>query len=108
MKKSSLVAIAAALSAANFDDADIMAELNKEINRGEEQKAKNAQVYDSFHDVVMETLSETPVTMAELWAAIEDKVPDGVTKGKLQYAVTRLWNAEITKVEGNPNSYCKA
>ena len=108
MKKNSLVAIKTALTNFGFDNAEIMDELTAEINRGEEQKAKNAAVYASFHDIVMGTLSDTPVTLAELWDAIEDEVPEGVTKSKVQYAITRLWKDEVVKVEGNPNSYKKA
>lgn len=108
MKKNSLVAIKTALTNFGFEDEDILAELTAEINKGEEQKAKNAAVYASFHDMVMEVLSDTPVTIAELWEAIEDNAPEGVTKGKLQYAVTRLWKDEIIKVDGNPNGYKKA
>ena len=108
MKKNSLVAIKTALTNFGFEDEDILAELTAEINKGEEQKAKNAAVYASFHDMVMEVLSDTPVTIAELWEAIEDNAPEGVTKGKLQYAVTRLWKDEIVKVDGNPNGYKKA
>ena len=85
-----------------------MDELTAEINKGEEQKAKNAAVYASFHDIVMDTLSDTPVTLAELWESIEDEVPAGVTKGKVQYAITRLWKDEVKKIEGNPNGYVKA
>jgi hypothetical protein len=110
MKKNSLVTIKTALTNFGFADEDIMAELTAEINKGEEQRAKNAAVYASFHDIVMKALSEAtaPVTIAELWDVIEADAPEGVTKGKLQYAVTRLWKDEITKIDGNPNSYTKA
>ena len=108
MKKNSLVTIKTALTNFGFDNAEIMDELTAEINRGEEQKAKNAAVYASFHDVVMKTLSDTPVTLAELWESIENEVPEGVTKGKVQYAITRLWKDEVVKVDGNPNGYKKA
>ena len=110
MKKNSLVAIKTALTNFGFADEDIMAELTAEINKGEEQKAKNAAVYASFHDVAMNALAKAanPVTLAELWAEIEKDAPEDVTKGKLQYAVTRLWKDEIVKIDGNPNTYQKA
>ena len=108
MKKTSLVTIKTALTNFGFEDEDILSELTAEINKGEEQKAKNAAVYASFHDIVMATLSDTPITLAELWESIENEVPDGVTKGKVQYAITRLWKDEVKKVEGNPNGYIKA
>ena len=108
MKKLSLVAIKNALVGFGYEDAEILSELDKEINKGEAQKEANAKVYDSFHDIVMGTLSAVPVTIAELWESVKDEVPVGVTKGKLQYAVTHLWVDEIVKIEGNPNTYLKA
>ena len=108
MKKLSLVAIKNALVGFGYEDAEILSELDKEINKGEAQKEANAKVYDSFHDIVMGTLSAVPVTIAELWESIKDEVPAGVTKGKVQYAVTHLWVDEIVKIEGNPNTYRKA
>ena len=108
MKKLSLVAIKNALVGFGYEDAEILSELDKEINKGEAQKEANAKVYDSFHDIVMNTLSAVSVTIAELWESIKDEVPAGVTKGKVQYAVTHLWVDEIVKIEGNPNTYRKA
>jgi len=109
MKKATLNRIYNTLKDIQFINKDeVLAELSAEINKGEEQKAKNAAVYTSFHDIVMDALSDTPVTLAELWESIEDEVPEGVTKGKVQYAITRLWKDEVKKVDGSPNSYCKA
>lgn len=108
MKKLSLVAIKNALVGFGFEDADILAELDKEINKGAEAKAKNAEAYDAIHDIVMGALSAVPVTVAELWDTIETEVPDGITKGKVQYALTHLWQDEIVKIEGKPNTYRRA
>ena len=108
MKKLSLVAIKNALVGFGYADEDILAELDKEINKGAEAKAKNAEAYDAIHDIVIGALTSTPATVAEIWDAIEDEVPEGVTKGKVQYALTHLWGDEIVKVEGKPNGYRKA
>ena len=108
MKKLSLVAIKNALVGFGFEDAEILSELDKEINRGAEQKAKNAEAYEGIHDLVVGTLTSVPVTFAELFEAIEDELPEGMTKGKVQYAVTHLWGDEIVKIEGKPNTYRRA
>ena len=108
MKKLSLVAIKNALVGFGFEDADILSELDKEINKGAEQKAKNAEAYEGIHDLVMRTLTDVPVTIAELFESIESELPEGMTKGKVQYAVTHLWQDEIVKIEGKPNTYRKA
>ena len=108
MKKLSLVAIKNALVGFGFEDEEILAELEKEITKGEVAKAKNAEAYEAIHDVIVNALGDAPVTCGELYDAIKDELPEGVTKGKVQYALTHLWQDEIVKIEGKPNSYRKA
>ena len=108
MKKLSLVAIKNALVGFGFEDEEILAELEREITKGDEQKAKNAEGYAILHDIVMDALSATAasVTLAELWDAIEeDATAKGFTKGKVQHGLTKLWGDEIVKIEGKPNEY---
>ena len=108
MKKATFEAIKTALTAFGYDNADVLAELDKEINKGAEAKAKNAEAYESIHDIVVGALTSAPATVSEIWDAIEDEVPEGITKGKVQYALTHLWQDEIVKVEGKPNGYRRA
>ena len=107
MKKSTLITIYDSLKTMDYDP-EILAELDKEINKGAEVKAKNAEAYNALHDIVMGALTSAPATVAEIWGAIENEVPEGVTKGKVQYALTHLWVDEVVKVEGKPNGYRKA
>ena len=82
-------------------------ELVTELSKGAEKAQANRDLYASAHDVVINALdsANAPVTMSELWTAVEKNVPDGMTKGKMQYAVTRLWTDEIVKTEGKVNTY---
>ena len=106
MKKATLSTIYDALKGIDFD-AELLAEVEKELNRGEEQKAKNAELYDAAKPVVLGVLSDTPATIGEISDEIADELPEGFTKGKVQYAITRLWADEVTKVEGKTNGYCR-
>lgn len=108
MKKNTIATIYTALTNFGFADEDILNELQKELTKGETQKAKNAEAYEGIHDIIMENLADEPCTVAELWDVIKDKVPDGITKNKVQYALTHLWQDEIVKVEGKPNGYRRA
>ena len=108
MKKTTYETIKTALTAYGYDNAEVLAELDKEINKGAEAKAKTAEAYDALHDIVMSALTSAPATVAEIWEAIEDQAPEGATKGKVQYALTHLWVDEVVKVEGKPNGYRKA
>ena len=108
MKKLSLETIYTYLNDNGFAFPEIMDELRKEISKGEIAKAKNAEAYEAIHDLIVDNLTDKPCTVAELWAVIEKQVPVNVTKGKVQYALTHLWQDEIVKVDGKPNGYRKA
>ena len=107
MKKTSYETIYAFLTASNFDNAEVMADLEKEINRGAEAKARKANEYDIAKVVVFETLRSAgkPVTVAEIFEDCESNLPDGFTKARVQYGLTHQWADEIVKTEGKVNSY---
>ena len=88
---------------------EVRDELTAELNKDADRKAQTAEVYDAAKEIVMGELNGTPVTISELWDALADKLSEvGMTKGKLQYAVTRLWKDEIVRTEGKVNTYNKA
>ena len=106
MKKSTLSAVFTALKNIDFDP-ELLAEVEKELNRGEAEKAKNAELYEVAKPIVLGALSETPATIGEIYDEVADSLPEGFTKGKVQYAITRLWADEVTKVEGKVNTYAR-
>ena len=110
MKKATMNTILSLIANIDTDEANaVRAELNAELNKGAEEKARNAEQYEQAKAIVMDELSNTPVTIGELWDALADKLSEvGMTKGKLQYAVTRLWKDEIVRTEGKVNTYSKA
>ena len=104
-----MMTIANVLNTVDFDGKDaVLAELNADINRGAEQKAAKAAEYAAVHDIVIGALSDTPVTIAELYDSVRADLPDGFSKGKVQYAVTRLWTDEVVRHEGSPATYTAA
>ena len=109
MKKATMNTILTLIATIDTPEADeVRAELNAELNKGAELKARNAEAYEAVKPIVMSELGDATCTIGELWEAVEDKVPEGFTKGKLQYAVTRLWVNDLVKVEGKVNGYRKA
>ena len=108
MKKNTMNTILSLIATIDTTEAEMVrAEITAELNKGAEKAQANRDLYASAHDVVIEVLAtaSAPVTMAELWEAVEDNLPQGMTKGKVQYAVTRLWTDEIVKTEGKVNAY---
>ena len=108
MKKATFEAIKTALTNFGYDNQEVMDELDKEINRGADAKAKTAEGYEAAKDVIINALGDTPVTCGELYEAIQKDLPEGFGKGKLQYALTHLWQDKIVKIEGKPNTYRRA
>ena len=65
MKKVTMNAIANVLSSIDFENKDaILAELNAEINRGADAKMQKWAEYDAVKSIVLDALSDTPVTIA--------------------------------------------
>lgn len=110
MKKATLEAIRNTLIDLGVNDTDPMVvELNAELNKGTEEKAARAAAYEGIHDIVVDNLSETPVSLTDLWPEIEgDVTAKGMTKHNVQYALNNLWQDEIVKIAGKPNTYRKA
>ena len=117
MKKSTLSAIVNYLSD-NLSYADeqekpflqsTIDEINAELNKGAAEKAARAEAYEGIHDIVVDNLTETPVSLTDLWPEIEgDVTAKGMTKHNVQYALNNLWQDEIVKIAGKPNTYRRA
>ncbi len=106
MTKNTMNTILSLIANIETDEANEVREaLTAELNKGAERKAKTAELYEIAKPIVFSALSETPATIAEIFNEIESELPEGFTKSKLQYAITRLWKDEVTKVEGKVNSY---
>ena len=106
MKNSTMTRIYNTLKDIDFTNKDeTLDELYKEIHRSDARKEANAKAYDELHDIVIGNLDKTPVTCGELYESIAHLLPIGTTKGKVQYALTHLWQNEIVKIEGKPNTY---
>ena len=107
MKKATLETIRTALLDAGYESTDpVMVELDAEINKGAEEKAARAAAYEGIHNIVVDNLTETPVSLTDLWGEIEGEVTaKGMTKHNVQYALNNLWQDEIVKIPGKPNTY---
>lgn len=106
MKKSTINTIASVLASVDFENKSaILDELNAELNKGAEKRAAKAAEYDAVRDIILGGLSDTPVTIAELYDSIKDELPDGFSRNKVQYAIVNLYKDEVEKISGSPNTY---
>ena len=86
---------------------EVKDEILAELAKDEAKAQANRDLYAEAHDVVVSALAKVsvPVTIAELYDEVSADLPNGFTKGKFQYAVSRLWTDEIVKTEGKVNAY---
>ena len=89
------------------DVADAVDEMKDDLQKGEDKAAANRALYAAAHDVVFAKLSDKPMTIAEIWEATENEMPEGFTKSKLSYAMREYWGDEVIKTEGKVNEYQK-
>lgn len=110
MKKATLETIRTALTDFGYENAEVMAELDAELNKGAAEKAARAEAYEGIHSLIVDNLDPvTPVTCADLFGEIEaDVTAKGMTRHNVQYALNNLWQDEIVKIAGKPNTYRRA
>ena len=82
-------------------------EIVAELSKGAEKAQANRDLYAQAKDIVLGALSDKPATIGEIYAEVEDELPEGFSKGKVQYAITRLWADEVVKHEGKVNGYTR-
>lgn len=106
MKNTTYATVYAFLTANGFDNAEILAEFEKEINRSAEAKQAKETLYATAKPIVLGVM-DAPATIGEIFESVERNLPEGFTKGNLQYAITRLWKDEVVKTEGKVNTYAR-
>lgn len=106
MKNSTYTTVYNFLTANGFDNPEILAEFEKEINRNAEAKQAKDALYAEAKPIVLAVM-DAPATITEIFEVVENDLPEGFTKGMLQYAITRLWVDEIDKIEGKVNTYTR-
>jgi len=106
MKNTTYATVYSFLTANGFDNAEILAEFEKEINRNADAKQAKDALYTQAKEVVLPVM-DGPATITEIYEAVEKDLPEGFTKGNLQYAITRLWKDDIAKTEGKVNLYAR-
>ena len=113
MTKTTLMTVAETLNAlTNPTEAQAAARdaVNAEIAKNEAKAQANRDLYDAAEEAVMGVLSAEPMTVAEIYDACADDLPDGFSKSKVQWGLLNKWADKVTKIV-NPkgaNQYTKA
>ena len=108
MKKTTMNTILSLIATIDTPEAEaVRSELKAELSKGAEKAQANRELYEQAKEIVLSELGETPVTVAELYEAVEDKLPEGFTKAKVQYALGHYWDKDVVKHEGKVNSYTR-
>lgn len=92
MKKSSLQSLVSYLNGEAVENiAEIKAEIEAELSKGQAKAEANRAVYADIHDKVIAVLSMTanPVTAQE----IADET--GIARGKIVYGLKNYWGDEV-------------
>ena len=109
MKKSSMKSLVSYFESIDMTE-DIRAiydEMVAELAKDEAKAQANRDMYAEAKDIILGALSDTPATISEIYAEVADALPEGFTKSKVQYAITRLWSDEVVKTEGKVNTYSR-
>ena len=87
------------------DKLSVIRAMEDEMAKEAEKTAAKVEAYDAIREAVFSVLTTAPQTLNAIYEACKDKLPEGATKGQVQYGITRKWVSEIVKIEGKPNEY---
>ena len=99
MKKSTMQSLVSYLNGETVTNLDeIKQELERELNRNATKAAANRELYEAAREVVLTQLASATdgATVAELFDSCADTLPEGFTKGKVQYALLHYWNDAVS------------
>ena len=107
MKKDTLRCMLDLLDGHPVDADGLRAEIEAELNKGAEEKAARAAAYEQIHDIIVDNLDNTKaMSCADLYVEIgSDVEAKGMNRHNVQYALNNLWQDEIEKISGKPNTY---
>lgn len=108
MTKNTMTRIYNTLNNVDFEGKDeVLAELQKELDRGVAEREAKAAAYEEARPVVFEAMRVigSPATVADIFAEAEKELPKGFTKNKVQYGLLHYWNDSVVKTDGKVNLY---
>lgn len=77
---------------------DALQAINAELAKNAEKAEANRTLYAQAKDIVLSHVGTEPMTVAEIFAACEDELPEGFSKSKVQYGLLNLWSDSVTKI----------
>lgn len=108
MKKSTLTSLYQFLNGdTSVDLSEARAEITAEYEKQATKAKAKADEYEAAKPIVLAGLTTEPQTLAQLYEAVKDKLPEGFTKSRMQYALMHYWG-DVTltvRVDGQPNAY---
>lgn len=102
MKKATIETIRTALTELGYDNAEILAELDAELTRGQAKKDATVAAYAEMWKQVRQALSDA--TDAVTAQEIADET--GLSRSKIVYGLTNYWTDEVVKdTSGKSTTY---
>lgn len=108
MTKNTMTRIYNTLKDVEFlDKEEVLAELEKELNRGAAEREAKAAAYEAARPVIFEAMRiiGSPASVADIFTEAEKELPEGFSKNKVQYGLLHYWNDNVVKTEGKVNLY---
>ena len=89
---------------------EVYDELTAELRKGEDKAAANRELYETARDSVLSVIEDKPLTIAEIYEACADILPDNFGKGKVQYALNHYWTDAVVRLDNDkgPHTYRRA
>ena len=94
----------------NDDTIDLSAvieDIRTEFEKSAAKASAKMDAYEQAKPIVFAAIADTALTVKDIFTACEDKLPEGFTSHKIQYALLHYWANEVVKIDNGkaPFSY---
>jgi len=107
MKKSTIAALYNYFVKADdtIDLSAVVEDIRTEYEKSAAKATAKMNAYELAKPIVFAAIADTPLTVKDIFAACEDKLPDDFTASKIQYALLHYWIDEVEKIDNGKSPF---
>ncbi len=82
-----------------IDLSAVVEDIRAEYEKSAAKASAKMDAYEQAKPFVLSAITDTALTVKNIFAVCENDLPDGFTTNKIQYGLLHYWNDEVVKID---------
>ena len=88
-----------------IDLSAIVEDIRAEYEKSAAKSNAKMDAYEQAKPIVFAAITDTALTVKDIFTACEGELPEGFTSHKIQYGLLHYWNDEVNKIDNGKNPF---